>query len=80
MGLRYRGVAGIWGKSGESPALSRNGMAVYLSVESGRARMPTCELWIEPFASKGKARKRMLSACSQYRGARVTPSLPCIQV
>jgi hypothetical protein len=32
MGLRCRGVAAIWGKSGESPALSRNGMIVYFGI------------------------------------------------
>jgi hypothetical protein len=35
----------IGGKSGENPALSRNG-----KTASGSARMPTYEFWIAPFA------------------------------
>jgi hypothetical protein len=47
-GLRYRGVAILWGKSGESPALSRNGKA-----NESQARMPTCEDGLIPSRERG---------------------------
>src|SRR5579875_1183353 len=64
-----RGIAEPWGKSGERPALSRNG-----KLYSSQARMPTSVLLESSLRVKGKTSKRVLLS----RAHRSCACRPCL--